>query len=156
VQPGFNYRLDELRAALGSVQLARLTERNAARAEHVRRYRSLLQDVEGIIVPFTDDDEGVAHHLAVVVLPSNAPREGVRGELAERGIQTSVHYPPIHQFTAYADSDGRAALPNTDAIRDRILTLPLYPHMTSSDVDLVSEELVRAIQGAPKSGDSQG
>ena len=93
------------------------------------------------------------NHLAAIVRPRPELQELVREHLGRRGIQTSLHYPPIHQFTAYADSDGRGELPKTEAVRNRILTLPLYPHMTSSDVDLVSEELVRAIQAAPGARD---
>jgi dTDP-4-amino-4,6-dideoxygalactose transaminase len=152
VRPGFNYRLDELRAALGSVQLAHLTERNAARAEHVRQYRLLLDDADGLLVPFAADEpeDEIAHHLMVVLLPADSPRKDVRARLADRGIQTSVHYPPIHEFEAYANAGARA-LPRTEAVRDRILTLPLYAHMTSSDVELVAEELLRVLPEARRS-----
>jgi dTDP-4-amino-4,6-dideoxygalactose transaminase len=152
VRPGFNYRLDELRAAIGSVQLSRLAEQTAARAGHARRYRAALQGREGIIVPF-DDDSAAAHHLAVVVLPADAPRDAIRARLADVGVQTSVHYPPIHEFSAFASIGTRRTLPRTEAIRDRILTLPLYPHMTSADVDLVVEELLRAVTGPHGTGD---
>ena len=144
VRPGFNYRIDELRAALGSVQLSRLGERNAARAEHVRRYRAALDGSEGLIVPFSDD-EAASHHLAVVVLPAGVVREDVRAQLAAAGIQTSVHYPPIHQFTAFA-TNGNRPLPRTEAIGARLLTLPLYPHMTPGQVDTVGEALVAVLK----------
>src|SRR5436190_444435 len=94
VVPGFNYRLDEARAAIGSVQLRRLTEENAARARIVARYREAFE------LPFAGRDDGSAHHLAVVVLQEGVDRDHVRSALEERGIQTSVHYPPIHTFTA--------------------------------------------------------
>jgi len=148
--PGFNYRLDELRAALGSVQLRRLRERNAARAAHVRRYRAALDGSEGLVVPFSDD-EAASHHLAVVVLPHGVVREDVRAQLAAAGIQTSVHYPPIHEFTAFATNGKRRPLPQTEAIGRRLLTLPLYPHMTPGQVDAVAEALVAALkEQAPK------
>jgi dTDP-4-amino-4,6-dideoxygalactose transaminase len=150
VRPGFNYRLDELRAALGSVQLRRLGERNAARAAHVRRYRAALDGKGGLVVPFSDD-EAASHHLAVVVLPRGVIREEVRAQLAAARIQTSVHYPPIHEFSAYTTKGSQPQLPQTDAISGRILTLPLYPHMLSDHVDTVVEALLTALnQGAPK------
>jgi len=144
VRPGFNYRIDELRAALGSVQLHRLRERNAARAAHVRRYRAALDGSEGLVVPFSDD-EAASHHLAVVVLPRGVVREDVRARLAAAGIQTSVHYPPIHEFTAFERNRGRRPLPQTEAIGSRLLTLPLYPHMTPGQVDTVAEALMAAL-----------
>jgi dTDP-4-amino-4,6-dideoxygalactose transaminase len=146
LRPGFNYRLDELRAALGSVQLRRLGERNAERAEHVRRYRAALDGREGLVVPFSDDP-AASHHLAVVVLPPEAVRDDVRARLAADGIQTSVHYPPIHEFSAFAESRRRRALPRTEELGRRILTLPLYPHMTPEQVDTVAGTLLTALEG---------
>jgi dTDP-4-amino-4,6-dideoxygalactose transaminase len=145
VQPGFNYRLDEVRAAIGLVQLARLRDANAARARIVARYRDALDGVEGISVPFAERDDVVsAHHLAVVILPGHAGRDAVRATLRERGIQTSVHYPPIDRFTAYADGP-RRPLPRTDSVADRLLTLPLFPHMSNEQVDSVVDALLDAV-----------
>jgi dTDP-4-amino-4,6-dideoxygalactose transaminase len=151
VSPGFNYRLDELRAALALVQLERLAERNDARRAHAARYRAALDGVEGLVVPFDDGPEA-AHHLAVVLLPEGVDRERVRAALAEDRIQTSVHYPPIHRFTAYAERGARA-LPRTDAVASRILTLPLYAHLTEEQLDLVVERLLRAVKDAPRIAD---
>jgi dTDP-4-amino-4,6-dideoxygalactose transaminase len=144
--PGFNYRLDEVRAAVGSVQLSRLPEENAGRARVAARYRSALEDRAGLTVPFGDDDATrvPSHHLAVVVLPEGADRAAVRGALADAGIQTSVHYPPIHTFTAYQGVSGRP-LPQTDAVAERLLTLPLYGRMTDDDADLVAETLLQTL-----------
>jgi dTDP-4-amino-4,6-dideoxygalactose transaminase len=145
VDAGFNYRIDEIRAALALVQLERLADANAERREHATRYRRLLDGVDGLVYPFRGDEAHAtsAHHLAVVVLPSGSDREGLRSALHAARIQTSVHYPPIHDFTAYASS-GRA-LPVTDDVGARIVTLPLYPHMTSADVDLVAETLLQEL-----------
>jgi dTDP-4-amino-4,6-dideoxygalactose transaminase len=149
VEPGFNYRLDELRAALAVVQLGRLEEANRARKMHVLRYRANLDGLEGIAFPFREPDriEHAAHHLAVAMLPDGLDREAVRRALGEEGIQTSVHYPPIHRFTAYADVGSRRPLPRTEQVEDRIVTLPLYPHMTPADVDLVTDVLAAVVRG---------
>jgi len=144
LEPGFNYRLDELRAALGSVQLRRLAERNAARGDLVRRYRERLDAREGLVVPFADD-EASSHHLAVAVLPEGAARDDVRARLAAARIQTSVHYPPIHRFSAFAANRSRP-LPRTDALGERILTLPLYAHMEPEQVDTVADALLEALK----------
>jgi dTDP-4-amino-4,6-dideoxygalactose transaminase len=146
---GFNYRLDEMRAAVGLVQLGRLEQWNAARARIAARYRTALDGVNGLQMPFAEPDPRAtsAHHLAVVVLPPDAAREPVRTMLGERGIQTSVHYPPIHSFSAYAGRSHRP-LPRTDAVADRLLTLPLYPHLEDGQVDAVVESLLDAVSRA--------
>jgi dTDP-4-amino-4,6-dideoxygalactose transaminase len=145
IQPGFNYRLDEIRAAIGLVEIARLLDENAARARLVARYREALHGVEGLSVPFPERTDVVsAHHLAVVVLPEEADRDEVREQLRARGIQTSVHYPPIDRFTAYVDGP-RRPLPRTDAVADRLLTLPLFPHMSDAQVDAVVDALLDAV-----------
>jgi dTDP-4-amino-4,6-dideoxygalactose transaminase len=144
VTQGFNYRLDEVRAAIGLVQLQRLADANAARASLAARYRELLDGVRGLVVPFSDRRDRSAHHLAVVVLPEGANRDRVRELMRERGVQTSVHYPPIHHFSAYAHSR-RRPLPRTDAVAERLMTLPLYPHLQTAQVDAVAEALLDAV-----------
>lgn len=146
VAQGFNYRLDELRAAMGLVQLRRLPAANLARARLVARYRSLLHGLEGAIMPFADTSEAsAAHHLAVAVLPPGTPRDAVREALREKGIQTSVHYPPIHRFSAYREATSSRPLPCTEDVAERLITLPLFPHMTEAQVDLVAAELGEAL-----------
>ena len=152
VLSGFNYRLDELRAAVGSVQLANLPERNEARRLRSLRYREELDGRDGIVVPFSDAEDS-ANHLAVVVLPSGASREGVRAALSAEGVQTSVHYPPMHCFSAFSDSGGRRPLPRTDELADRILTLPLYAHMLDEQQDAVIDGLLRALKSATPPAD---
>lgn len=146
LRPGFNYRLDEVRAAVGLVQLRRLPEENAARAAIAARYREALTDRRGLTVPFPPAQERVmpAHHLSVVVLPEGADRDAVRAALGEQGIQTSVHYPPIHMFSAYRSRSTRR-LPRTEAVAGRILTLPLYGGMSDEQVETVIDALLQTL-----------
>ena len=81
------------------------------------------------------------------MLPPDVDREDVRAALARRGIQTSVHYPPIHRFSAYADRSSRP-LPTTDEVAGRLLTLPLYPHLDDEQVDSVVESLAAEVSRA--------
>lgn len=143
---GFNYRLDEARAAIGLLQLARLPEANAARARAAERYRERLEDVARVGLPLADIPPGSAsaHHLAVVILPPGTDRAELRRALAGRGIQTSVHYPPIHTFSAYRELAARP-LSRTDALAPRLLTLPLFPHITEAQVDHVIGALSAAL-----------
>jgi dTDP-4-amino-4,6-dideoxygalactose transaminase len=152
VEPGLNYRLDELRAAIAIVQLARLEAVNEARRKHTSHYRALLEGIAGITLPFgrVDDDSISSHHLVVALLPDDVDREEVRERMRAAGVQTSVHYPPIHRFSAYADLGARRAIPRTEDLARRIVTLPLYPHMTDDDVELVASSLVDAVRSAPR------
>lgn len=134
VDVGFNYRLDEIRAALGLVQLSRLDELNAARAEVAGWYRELLGPDARFALPSFGGRGTSAHHLAAAVAPSQEERERARETLRAEGIQTSVHYPAIHRFTRYATGD---RLPTAEAIADRALTLPLHPRLARGDVEEV-------------------
>jgi dTDP-4-amino-4,6-dideoxygalactose transaminase len=147
IAAGFNYRLDEVRAVVGSVQLRRLPEENAARARIAARYREALDGERGIQMPFGEDgrDRVSSHHLAVVLLPDGRDRADVRGALDDDGIQTSVHYPPIHTFSQYRPAAARRELPRTDAVADRLLTLPLYGRMSDEQVEGVIDALGRAL-----------
>ena len=150
VTHGFNYRLDEIRAALGLVQLNRLPKENERRAEISARYRKELHGTAGITMPFPDPEaqDLSSHHLAVVLMPAGVDRFAVRTALEERRIQTSVHYPPIHQFSAYDELGGRRPLLRTDAVADRVLTLPLYAGMSEDQIETVVGELVSAVESA--------
>jgi len=146
VAQGFNYRLDELRAAIGLVQLRRLPDENARRGTISARYRERLDGVNGITMPFGELEVGTtsAHHLAVALLPEGR-RDDVRAALSERRIQTSVHYPPIHLFTHYTELGSRRPLPRTEAVAARVVTLPLYAHMRDEQIELVTEGLIEAL-----------
>jgi dTDP-4-amino-4,6-dideoxygalactose transaminase len=145
LETGFNYRLDEPRAAIGLVQLARLGAGNAARARRTALYRERLAGVAGLTVPdgARPPETTSAEHLAVVVLPRGSERAEVRAALAERRIQTSVHYPPVHRFSAYGGT--ARPLPRTDDLGDRLLTLPLFPHMAEAQVHEVADALLDAL-----------
>ena len=144
VARGFNYRLDEVRGALGLIQLRRVGEENRQRARIARRYREALDGVRGIVMPFGDliGDEAFSHHLAVILVPSDADRDAIRPKLASRRIQTSVHYPPIHHFSHYRDRAGGRPLPRTDEVAGRLLTLPLFAHLSEQQVDEVVDSLL--------------
>ncbi len=145
VARGFNYRLDEVRAAIGLVQLERLPRTTAERARIMSTYRERLHGVHGISMPFAAQDSSVSssHHLAVAILPAET-QQYARDALARHRVQTSVHYPPIHRFTEYARPDMRP-LPMTDHVAGRILTLPLYPHLREDQLDLVVDGLLDVV-----------
>ncbi len=142
---GFNYRMDELRAAVGLAQLKRLTEWNDIRRRLSQHYRQLIAEhCPSVLVPFTDPWPS-AHHLMPVILPTAIPRQVVIDWLRKRGIQTTVHYPPVHRLTYYCDLYPDSYLPRTEEFARRELTLPLHPRMTPATVELVVNSLAAAL-----------
>jgi dTDP-4-amino-4,6-dideoxygalactose transaminase len=147
---GHNFRMDELRGALGLVQLERLPAWNARRRELSAHYRAALAaELPGVTVPFPADHPTTAH-LLPVVLPAGTDRAAVMAALRADGVQSSVHYPPVHLFTAYRGADGDAELPRTTEFGARELTLPLHPSLTTADVDRVVAGLRNALAGASR------
>jgi dTDP-4-amino-4,6-dideoxygalactose transaminase len=143
---GFNYRLDEPRAQLAERRLKRLDEENRSRGILDQRYRAALGDVPGIVPthpPPSGPGETPAHHLFTVVVEDRVDRDAFRAALAERGIQTSVHYPPAHRLALYAGT--APPLPRTEAYAARAVTLPLFAHMTSEQQDLVLDGISQAL-----------
>ncbi len=142
---GTNARMDEIRAAIGRVQLRRLADANAARARVAALYRTGIAqraELSSLAVPFAAHRGSPAYHLFVVLLPRGTERAAVMASLREAGVQSSVHYPPTHTFSAYKTP---CVLPHTDAVADRLLTLPLGPAMTQADVDTVLDALAQSL-----------
>lgn len=139
-EPGLNYRMDELRAALGLVQLAKLDRANRRREQLCSLYRDALQTCPDVSVPF-ERGEPSAHHIFPVLLPPSADRGAFMAFMKERGIQTSIHYPPAHLFTGYRPGSGLSGpdLPATQDFGAREVTLPLYPGMADGDVADVAD-----------------
>jgi dTDP-4-amino-4,6-dideoxygalactose transaminase len=133
---GFNYRLDEARAALLLSRLGGLEQDIARRRELVLGYRRLLADVDGIIVPFTDDDvQRSSCYVMPVLVADPAWRDGLRAHMLERhGVQTSVIYPALHELSAYAET---APLPRSERVGRSQVTLPLYPHLSEGQQERV-------------------
>jgi dTDP-4-amino-4,6-dideoxygalactose transaminase len=146
VAPGYNYRLDEIRAALGLMQLSRLEANNDRRRQLTRLYRERLAAIPGLQLPFSDTDLAVSCcHILPMLLPQGADRPAFMAALKDRGIQTSVHYPPIHRFTHYQSLYPPGydhGLPHTDDAAAREVTLPLYPTLTEQQLG----EVAAAIQ----------
>jgi dTDP-4-amino-4,6-dideoxygalactose transaminase len=140
---GFNYRMDEAHAALGSALLASLPDQNERRRAATDRYREGLDGLAAVTGVGVRPHAESAHHLLAVALPRHADRGTVREHLANDGVQTSVHYPPIHRLSAFAAHS--AALPLTEEFAERELTLPLYPHITSAQINRVIDSLRAAL-----------
>ena len=142
VDLGYNYRIDEIRSALGRVQLGKLEHNNGMRRARTALYHELLQELcPSLGLPFLAHPGVSACHLLPVLLPAGTQRETFMERMKSRGIQTSIHYPPVHLFTAYRGLSGQAGagLECTEELAARQVTLPLYPALSEANVRLVVE-----------------
>lgn len=137
---GYNYRIDDIRSAIGIAQLKKLEADVKKRKVLADRYRANLKNHSAIKVPF-EDYPGESSNYVMGVLLEKGDRKKIRQQLADEGIGTSMHYPPVHQFACY--SQYSTTLPITEDIGARELSLPLYFHMSIEDVDYVCEVLER-------------
>jgi len=142
VELGYNYRIDEIHSALGLVQLEKLAANNQRRMELSAQYRDRLKDTP-LFFPFQEraKEPGVcaSGHIFPLLLPENVERRAFMDHLRAAGVQTSIHYPPIHQFTYYRERYPEVSLPLTESLSRREVTLPLYPTMSTAELDLVVE-----------------
>jgi dTDP-4-amino-4,6-dideoxygalactose transaminase len=125
---GFNYRIDDARAALARSRLARLDEDNRRRAALASVYRDELGALDGLSPVATPPESArISNSIFAVVLDEEVDRDAFRDSLTKRGIQTSVHFSPVHRFELYADSG--AELPTADAFAARTVSLPMFAEM---------------------------
>ncbi|MDB4295569.1 DegT/DnrJ/EryC1/StrS family aminotransferase, partial [Akkermansiaceae bacterium] len=140
---GYNYRMDDIRSAIGRAQVQKLEADIAKRKILAERYRKNLGDSELVSIPF-GSYPGESSNYVMGMLLEKANRGEVRTALAERGIGTSMHYPPVHQFECYRKFT--TSLPLTEDIGRREISLPLYFNMTVEDVDYVCENLAKILE----------
>jgi dTDP-4-amino-4,6-dideoxygalactose transaminase len=145
VELGYNYRIDELRSALGLAQLEKLEAGNARRREITALYHSQLGELNGLSIPYREHPGTSAAHLYPILLDEEVDRAAFMTSMREAGVQTSIHYPPIHQFSYYRQRFGEQSLPLTEAIGRREVTLPLFPTMTDEQVGWVVEAVRTAV-----------
>ena len=138
-QPGYNYRLDEIRAALGITQLKRIKKINELRKKASSYYNKNLQNIPGIILPDMVNDKTHSYHLYTirVTKPYKLSRNQLFKKLKDNGIRTTVYWMPIHKYTAYRKFVKTSNVLNTTKIYDEILALPLFPNISKKHQDAV-------------------
>lgn len=140
VELGYNFRMDDLRASIGVVQLSKLEadlkKRALVRDWYLHELESLSKK---IWVPFRNNSYFVSNYIFPIVIKPNESitRDKVRDYLHDNGVQTSVHYPAIHRFSIYQDHAKLAYLPITEYVADNEITLPMYAGLLIDDVKLV-------------------
>jgi len=143
--PGFNYRIHEISSALGLVQLQKLNDSNEKRKKLVEHYYKRLEEFSSVSIPFKPFSRGKPnYHIMPVLLSEDIDRAAVIESMKQDGVQTSIHYPAIQNFTAYREKINRT--PKAEYVCAHELTLPLYPEMTMEEVDIVCDALIGAIK----------
>jgi len=142
--PGLNYRIDEMRSALGLVQLRKLEEANNRRKELVEHYFEWLDNISSITIPYRHFLRGKPnYHIMPILLSDSVDRDALIESMKRDGVQTSIHYPVIQGFSAYRNKIN--STPQAEYVSAHELTLPLYPTMTYAEVDIVCDALVKGL-----------
>jgi len=141
VDLGYNYRMDDIRASIGIVQLNKLPADLQKRKSIREYYIKKLSDIKDIIIPFRNYQYFCSNYIFTIVLKNSnyKKREELRNKLMEAGIQTSVHYPAVHRFSIYKEF--KVPLPITEYVSDNLITLPMYSSLTFDKIDYIVEQL---------------
>jgi len=143
--PGLNYRIHEISSALGLVQLEKLEESNEKRKKLVEHYYERLDKVPSISIPYRHFSRGKPnYHIMPILLSEAVDRAAVIESMKQDGVQTSIHYPAIQNFSAYKGKVN--STPKAEYVCAHELTLPLYPGMTNEEVDIVCNALISGIE----------
>ena len=149
VDLGYNYRIDEMRSALGRVQLRKLPAWNDRRRDLTILYRDLLAEfAPEVQMPFSEVRGTSCYHILPVLLPPGAPRAQFMDGMKAQGVQTSIHYPSVHRFHIYEEGwQARgASLPLTEDASTRQVTLPLYGTMRDEQVEWVARAVGQVLK----------
>lgn len=135
---GYNYRIDEPRAALLLSRFARLAGEIERRRELTMIYRQRLAEVDGVTVPFADEQVPTSSAYSMsVMLAEPGRKDEVRMALHERGVQTTTMYTGVHEFSAYRSRFPGVSLPHTELASQTQFNLPLFPHLGEDELDRV-------------------
>lgn len=147
VDLGYNYRLDDIRASIGVVQMNKLQSDLDKRIVIRNEYVKQLSSIDGITIPFADNTEFVSNYIFPIVLKDSTSekRDSIRDKLHAAGIQTSVHYPAIHRFSIYKEH--KTKLPITEYVTENEITLPMYASLSNEEIEYIVKELNQALNG---------
>jgi UDP-4-amino-4-deoxy-L-arabinose-oxoglutarate aminotransferase len=136
-EPAFKYNLTDLQAALGIVQLGKITEINEKRTRISARYLDSLSQVKGVDLPGVPPYDHVHSWHLFIVKALSIDHKALMAELAERNIGYGLHFPACHTLKYIKKLFGKTDLPETEAASERILSIPLYPSMDDTQVERV-------------------
>jgi len=141
IELGYNYRIDDIRAAIGIVQLSKLRQdlekRQKIRDEYIKR----IDSAEDIIIPFRDRQDFSSNYIFPIILKNSdyKKRNSIRNSLANEGVQTSIHYLAVHRFSFYKKFS--SSLPKTEYVAGNLITLPMYSKLSESDIKFIISKI---------------
>ena len=143
---GYNYRMTDIQAAVGRVQLRRLPEIVAERREQADRYRSMLDDISGLELPFEPRWARSNWQSYCVRLPGACDQRAVMQAMLDAGISTRRGIMCSHREAAYAELKNEHSLERSESAQDQCVLLPLYPGLTAGEQKEVAQALAAAVQ----------
>ena len=141
---GYNYRLDEIRSALGVSQLSRIDSINKMRINIANTYDKLIKNISGITIPKKKSDRNHIYHLYTIKIEKNfhLSRDELFSKLSSKGIGTSVQYFPLHKMSYYKNnSSTKKKFANAEKLKDQVLCLPIFPKMTLKQIEYIVSNL---------------
>jgi len=139
-EPGYNYRLDEIRSALGISQLKKIKKMNLQRKNAFKYYNLKLRSIRGVNVPLLPSNEEHACHLYVLQIQKeySITRNDLFLKLLRSGIRSSVHYKPLHKFSVFKKlAKSYDSLRNSKELYKKIISLPLYSQISKKEQNKV-------------------
>ncbi|MBR9700129.1 DegT/DnrJ/EryC1/StrS family aminotransferase [Candidatus Woesearchaeota archaeon] len=142
---GYNFRLSDVLAALGVVQMKKIDSLNEKRREHAAYLTKSFSSLSGIETPV--EPSGTKHVYQMYVVKLEGDRDKFISYLREKGIGTSVHFdPPVHMQPYYKEFAKPGSLPLTEKITQSIVTLPMFPDLTQEELDYMIEHVEQALK----------
>jgi len=140
---GYNYRLDEIRSALGLSQMSRISEINKRRIKTARHYDRLISKIKGITIPLHKKNRNHIYHLYTIKIEKNyhLTRDKLFKKLHKKGIGASVQYNPLHLMSYNKNLYKKNDFPNANILKDCVISLPIFPTMTPKQIEYVVSNL---------------
>lgn len=146
---GLNYRMTDVEAAIGIEQLKKLDTFIQKRRQNARYLSESLSEIEGIIIPFTEEYVDHSYHQYAVLLGSNKlhwTRDELIAAVKEEGIGTGVHYPrPLHKQPIFNNLSINLSLPVSEDISEKIFSIPVYPGLDEKDLGLIVQGIAKVL-----------
>ncbi len=132
---GYNFRMTDISAAIGIVQLGRLAEFTEKRRQNARKLASGLKGSKNLILPVEKENCSHVYHQYTIRTPR---RDSLRDTLQEKGIGTGTYYPLcIHQQPLYKEMGYAGSFPNSEKAAREVLSIPVHPGLSDADINTV-------------------
>jgi perosamine synthetase len=148
-EPGYNFRIDEIRSALGINQLKNIKKFNQKRKNSFNYYNKNLKNIPGLIIPITNSKYISSNHLYIIKITKlfGMTRNELFEKLLKNGIQTSVHYKPLSRFKVCKKKAKQyGTLENSERLYDQIISLPFYTDISKNQLDTVIKTIKKIRQ----------